>query len=637
MEGPKNPERECDLVMKGGITSGVVYPQAILALKDEYRFRSLGGGSVGAIAAALTAAAEAGRDNRGFEDLETEQEKLAEPGFLLEVFQAPESTRPLLNTLLDVLSVAGEAKGENDDRPGGAGAVLRNLWWILLRNNRATFVMGTLVGVALGAALFFAAAWAFDSPLDEETLDVYALLCGAILGLISGPLWTAAKLVWILVKTVPEKNYYGLCLGSGPPGTSERPLLTDWLSQTFDKLAGVRGPLTFKDLKEKKLSDRPDDPGITLKMLTTNLHHREPYTFPRAHNTFLFKKKEMDEFFPADVVGHMVANAAKTGVKLPEGYHCLPLGDDLPVIVPVRMAISFPILLSAVPLYTVKESAWTRYDPARGLDAERDLQPNLFSDGGICSNFPIHFFDAWLPGHPTFGINLTSMPGRERGAGYSTNDVTKVPASDTRIGSILQRDLDPSEPWLPRPDDPDSRAWSKVDGLVGFFGSILSSAMSYRDNMQTRLPSYQERTVQVPLAAHEGGLNLGMEPEVIARVAERGRKAGAKLSEGFKPARFDHHRWVRLRVLINQLETQLERMGRSRATAVARYLVDEQLRGGYPYPFEERERIERSAAAKEFVGEVEGAISFLQRVPGDRFPSIPGEDPEPALRVTPDV
>jgi NAD-dependent SIR2 family protein deacetylase len=36
--------KECDLIMKGGITSGVVYPQAVLALKDKYRFRNIGGG-----------------------------------------------------------------------------------------------------------------------------------------------------------------------------------------------------------------------------------------------------------------------------------------------------------------------------------------------------------------------------------------------------------------------------------------------------------------------------------------------------------------------------------------------------------------------------------------------------------------
>lgn len=43
------PVEECDLVMKGGIASGIVYPAFVLKLKDRYRFRSVGGTSVGAI------------------------------------------------------------------------------------------------------------------------------------------------------------------------------------------------------------------------------------------------------------------------------------------------------------------------------------------------------------------------------------------------------------------------------------------------------------------------------------------------------------------------------------------------------------------------------------------------------------
>ena len=50
--------KECDLVMKGGVTSGVVYPYAISRLAESYRFRNLGGTSAGAIAAAFAAAAE---------------------------------------------------------------------------------------------------------------------------------------------------------------------------------------------------------------------------------------------------------------------------------------------------------------------------------------------------------------------------------------------------------------------------------------------------------------------------------------------------------------------------------------------------------------------------------------------------
>jgi predicted acylesterase/phospholipase RssA len=51
-------DRFCDLVMKGGIASGVVYPLAIVELASRYRFRSIGGTSAGAVAAAVTAAAE---------------------------------------------------------------------------------------------------------------------------------------------------------------------------------------------------------------------------------------------------------------------------------------------------------------------------------------------------------------------------------------------------------------------------------------------------------------------------------------------------------------------------------------------------------------------------------------------------
>lgn len=51
---------ECDLVMRGGITSGIVYPRAIAKLAETYNFRSIGGTSAGAIAATATAAAQLG-------------------------------------------------------------------------------------------------------------------------------------------------------------------------------------------------------------------------------------------------------------------------------------------------------------------------------------------------------------------------------------------------------------------------------------------------------------------------------------------------------------------------------------------------------------------------------------------------
>jgi Patatin-like phospholipase len=57
---PAQPDLECDIVMKGGITSGVIYPLAVCELAKTYRLHSLGGASAGAIAAAAAAAAEVG-------------------------------------------------------------------------------------------------------------------------------------------------------------------------------------------------------------------------------------------------------------------------------------------------------------------------------------------------------------------------------------------------------------------------------------------------------------------------------------------------------------------------------------------------------------------------------------------------
>ena len=61
-----NPMPECDVIMKGGLTSGVVFPLAICRLSEKFRFVNLGGTSAGGIAAAVAAAAEYNRDKGGF-------------------------------------------------------------------------------------------------------------------------------------------------------------------------------------------------------------------------------------------------------------------------------------------------------------------------------------------------------------------------------------------------------------------------------------------------------------------------------------------------------------------------------------------------------------------------------------------
>ncbi|MFI4926235.1 MAG: hypothetical protein ACHP7E_00925, partial [Burkholderiales bacterium] len=41
-------DRFCDVVMEGGVTSGIIYASAVVELARQYRFQSIGGSSIGA-------------------------------------------------------------------------------------------------------------------------------------------------------------------------------------------------------------------------------------------------------------------------------------------------------------------------------------------------------------------------------------------------------------------------------------------------------------------------------------------------------------------------------------------------------------------------------------------------------------
>ncbi|MBV9455551.1 MAG: hypothetical protein JOZ19_15775 [Rubrobacter sp.] len=351
----------------------------------------------------------------------------------------------------------------------------------------------------------------------------------------------------------------------------------------------------------------------------------------------------MRKLFPGYVVDYMEENAAsQEDIKLPSGYHFLPHGDALPVVVPVRMAVSFPLLLSAIPLYTIAPVSESEQQPEALLPtrevSEAELQRNWFSDGGICSNFPIHFFDKWLPKRPTFGINLTSLLKTAE----PQFSVSKIGEGGAK--SQPKQD-DDKHVWLPTPEDPDNPEWTDFEGLLGFGTAIFRSAQNYRDNMQSRLPSYKERIVQVRLSKDEGGLNLDMPHPVIESLVNRGKEAGTKLLNEFN---FEHHKWVRLRVLLNQLESNLEEVGSHQLDrqAIGNLLRDQSEKG---FPFnkdtsdpiwiaEAQERIKqlRTLIEKWRYGEPSsGRVANLDDQ--DFFKAVSDTEPQPELRVTPDV
>src|SRR5262249_41194633 len=98
------PTPICDIVLKGGITSGVVYPLALARLAKQYRFSSIGGTSAGAIAAAACAAAEYGRRNGhdGFARLAAVPREIG--ARLLKLFQPKPTLKPVYDTFIALLN-----------------------------------------------------------------------------------------------------------------------------------------------------------------------------------------------------------------------------------------------------------------------------------------------------------------------------------------------------------------------------------------------------------------------------------------------------------------------------------------------------------------------------------------------------
>ncbi len=485
--------RRCDIIMKGGITSGIVYPKAVCRLALEYRFRSIGGTSAGAIAAAATAAAEYGRlqgTGTSFGELESLPETLAQevaPGAgsrLFHLFQPQPSTARLFRTL--TAGVRGK-RGFG----GLVSAAMRNY---------------ALPGLLSAAAVLLVAA----------LLSVRGFV-GWIPWLLLALVGAAAGIVLAMVRDVRETvpgNFYGLSKGMGGEDA-----LTPWLHDLIQRLSGKprNEPLTFGDL----WGADPSRKEIDLQMMTTCLTRGRPYRLPFAENEerlFYFRREDMDELFPEEVVRWMVEHGRR---RAPPGddaeFLPMPLGRDLPVIVATRMSLSFPFLISAIPLQAID---YTR------TDREPKPEPCWFSDGGIASNFPVHFFDAPLPGWPTFAINLRYF-----------------------------EETPPKRVVMPqRNQDEIADAFHRFEkrGLLGFVRAIFDAMQNWQDNTQSKMPGFRDRIAHVCLGPGEGGLNLDMPEEKVREIAGSGTRAGLLLSRRFAPQsraklNWDNHRWVRFR------------------------------------------------------------------------------------------
>ena len=569
------PDAKCDLIMQGGITSGVVYPTAVLKLAAKYRFRSIGGTSAGAIAAAVAAAAECSRESGGFERLATVPKKLSE--CLLSLFQPARPFRGLFAIFTACL--------------GERSKVIRLLRGLAVAVRH--FPLTTFIGLAPAIIYLVRTGHAWHTArMSFDALEWIGVVMAMAVGVLLA--WLV-RLIWIVVHDLP-RTCFGVCPGLRQGGRRE-PALTEWLADLLDELAG-RGaassasPLTFGDL---------DARGIELKMMTTNLSMRRPYSLPfvmrdadpQRDGRYAFNEEEWRGYFPGRVMSWLHDNSLE--VTDHPGYRYLPDPQHLPVVVAVRMSLSFPILLSAVPLYRPDR---TYRDP---IELQK-LRRCIFSDGGISSNFPIHFFDNLLPTRPTFAIALEEYCEARQGDDTPENRVY-MPAMAT-TGFLL-----PIE---------------RVDTLVDFVVGILDSARTWQDSLQRLLAGYRERTTHIALTAEEGGLNLTMDSDRIKRLTELGGIAGDRMLDFNLP----EHQWRRFLVAYARLEESFEHMNSAYQAGFEHFLED--------YPSEAlsyKQTQQWIDAARERVKRLLELTAPWTEVPLRKSGHIPKPDTD--LRITP--
>lgn len=514
---PSNSVQYCDLVMKGGITSGVVYPLAVVELAKKYLFKNIGGTSAGAIAAAITAAAEFARrsgKSAPYDPLALLPQRLGANNLLLNLFQPATATTRIFRVALSALrsqSIFGRIVRF-------LGAMFAEFWVLTL--------MGLFLGAAVPALLY----WIYGGALVPY--------------IVLGTLWLIViLLVFVVAMALRESlnataaNGFGFCSGFDPRSTSGPPL-TNWLHEQIQNAAGkdLSDPLTFGDLHNAPaIENEPPMTGPTIKLqvVTTNLTLGRPFTIPFESHAFYFDPAEFRQLFPEAVVAHLERNSVhKNDTVLRRDNRNpllrLPDADGLPVLLAARMSLSFPVLLSAIPLYYPDFAHATETETVLGEKARTILADrHWFSDGGICSNFPMHFFDSPLPRWPTFGIDLEPD---DSPASTPNSQMIWFPARPGE-GSQL-----PSNPF---------DCGSSLHQLAGFAGAIINTMQNWRDRLQASAAGYRERIVHVKLRSNEGGLNLNMPPKLISDLSERGQFAGKALRDEFD---FATHQWARYRV-----------------------------------------------------------------------------------------
>ncbi len=226
--------RFCDVVMKGGITSGVVYPSAIAELASKYELRNIGGASAGAIASAGAAAAEYRRQKEtnpekksaGFDRLQGLADELGQRdgahSRLFHLFLPSKQAQPIFSILTRILNLK---------------SVISRLIWGIAGLFMA-FPLPAVIGLSIGAltlSVVFHGGTAIALPASlsawQAAFNGFTFLLAVFFTMAFTLVLATALCVWRALRRfakVMAAQDFGLCTGMRGAGQSaERPALTE--------------------------------------------------------------------------------------------------------------------------------------------------------------------------------------------------------------------------------------------------------------------------------------------------------------------------------------------------------------------------------------------------------------------------
>lgn len=545
-----------------------------------------------------------------------------------------------------------------------------------------------------------------------SALVVGALPAASLIGVV----WIGAVTFAATGRWLPalRDNGFGICTGLASPhalADAKAPAfegLTVWMHRTVQSVAGRLlggAPLTFGDLwnagapaKRETEAEADTAPrAIELAMIASDISRNRTVQLPfiETPSPIYVDLAVLARYFPDPIVKWIEAHQGPYDerVERKPGVVRLPPPDRLPIVFAARLSLSFPVLLSAVPLLTPD---FQRGAAGAGRLSLRQL---WLSDGGLTSNFPVHFFDSPLPARPTFCLNLVGFDAEiaktaEAEPPAVTEDVEVFAATPTRAAKPIEVARAESRTARARPKgrpardpEPGDDVWGFVDmardnriqpapftsfgakaSIGSFLATLVDTARFWSDNQMLMAPGVRDRVVNIALRDDEGGLNLNMTPSMIEDLDYRGRAAGLLISARFDPAApidpetglfnaeaFANHRWVRYRNFMAAFEDATRRFvaarrasdaaAQSRGEAVLSALIDndDDPRIGYKAPAKARPfYLETTRALEAFAMKMAEATradaSFaFDRPQTDRSAhrrQTPGGAPRPKMRFT---